>query len=325
MAQRFPATRGSPSSCTRGPDDDGAHRAHRGDRARAPGSRCVAAGDVHMHLRSRKRLQDVMTAIRLKCPLAEAGRELQPNARALPAPHRPPRQHPSRAPARRHARRREPLHVLARRDQVRVSRGAGARRARRPPRTFASSPTKASRAAIRRARRRTCVATIEHELKLIAEMGYEPFFLTVHDIVNFARSQDILCQGRGSAANSAVCYCLGITEVDPGRMSVLFERFISKERNEPPDIDVDFEHQRREEVIQYIYGKYGRERAAHRRGGHHLPAEERAARRRQGARPLARPGRPARQVDVVVGRPRGDEEAPHGSGLRPLQPRREAR
>ncbi|HEX3060057.1 MAG TPA: error-prone DNA polymerase, partial [Usitatibacter sp.] len=106
------------------------------------------------------------------------------------------------------------------------------------------------------------VQTVEHELKLIQELSYEPFFLTVHDIVAFARSQEILCQGRGSAANSAVCYCLDITEVDPGRMSVLFERFISKERNEPPDIDVDFEHQRREEVIQYIYRKYGRERAA---------------------------------------------------------------
>src|SRR6185369_1352315 len=97
---------------------------------------------------------------------------------------------------------------------------------------------------------------------LIKDLAYEPFFLTVHDIVRFAREKEILCQGRGSAANSAVCYCLGITEVDPGRMSVLFERFISKERNEPPDIDVDFEHQRREEVIQYIYEKYGRERAA---------------------------------------------------------------
>ncbi|HET7729651.1 MAG TPA: error-prone DNA polymerase, partial [Usitatibacter sp.] len=106
------------------------------------------------------------------------------------------------------------------------------------------------------------VETVEHELQLVAEMAYEPFFLTVHDIVRFARGQGILCQGRGSAANSAVCYCLGITEVDPGRMSVLFERFISRERNEPPDIDVDFEHQRREEVIQYIYAKYGRERAA---------------------------------------------------------------
>jgi error-prone DNA polymerase len=103
---------------------------------------------------------------------------------------------------------------------------------------------------------------IEHELALIAELDYEPYFLTVHDIVAFARSRGILCQGRGSAANSAVCYALGITEVDPARISVLFERFISKERNEPPDIDVDFEHQRREEVMQYVYAKYGRDRAA---------------------------------------------------------------
>ena len=105
-------------------------------------------------------------------------------------------------------------------------------------------------------------ALIEKELCLIAELRYEAYFLTVYDIVTFARSQNILCQGRGSAANSAVCYCLHITEVDPNRMSMLFERFISKERNEPPDIDVDFEHHRREEVIQYIYRKYGRERAA---------------------------------------------------------------
>ncbi len=105
-------------------------------------------------------------------------------------------------------------------------------------------------------------ALIERELILIAELRYEHFFLTVHDIVRFARERGILCQGRGSAANSAVCYALGITEVDPARMSLLFERFISRERSEPPDIDVDFEHERREEVIQYIYGKYGRERAA---------------------------------------------------------------
>jgi error-prone DNA polymerase len=103
---------------------------------------------------------------------------------------------------------------------------------------------------------------LEHELALIAELHYEMYFLTVHDIVAFARSKHILCQGRGSAANSAVCYCLGVTEVDPARSNVLFERFISRERDEPPDIDVDFEHHRREEVIQYIYTKYGRERAA---------------------------------------------------------------
>jgi error-prone DNA polymerase len=106
------------------------------------------------------------------------------------------------------------------------------------------------------------VRLVEHELQLIAELSYEPYFLTVYDIVSFARSKGILCQGRGSAANSTVCFCLGITEVDPARMETLVERFISKERNEPPDIDVDFEHERREEVIQYIYGKYGRDRAA---------------------------------------------------------------
>ncbi len=102
---------------------------------------------------------------------------------------------------------------------------------------------------------------IEHELRIIHELGYEAYFLTVWDIVRFARSRNILCQGRGSAANSAVCYCLGITAVDPEKMDLLFERFVSRERNEPPDIDVDFEHQRREEVIQYLYRKYGRERA----------------------------------------------------------------
>jgi error-prone DNA polymerase len=106
------------------------------------------------------------------------------------------------------------------------------------------------------------VELVEHELRLVGELGYEPFFLTVHDVVSFARGKGILCQGRGSAANSVVCYALGITEVDPARMSMLFERFVSRERNEPPDIDVDFEHQRREEVIQYVYRKYGRSRAA---------------------------------------------------------------
>ncbi|MDF2782520.1 MAG: polymerase alpha subunit, partial [Geminicoccaceae bacterium] len=104
-------------------------------------------------------------------------------------------------------------------------------------------------------------AQIEHEFQLVAGLGYAPYFLTVHDIVRFARSQGILCQGRGSAANSAVCFCLGITEVDPERFDLLFERFVSAERNEPPDIDADFEHERREEVIQYIYRKYGREHA----------------------------------------------------------------
>ena len=101
-----------------------------------------------------------------------------------------------------------------------------------------------------------------HELGFIEQMNYAAYFLTVYDIVRFARKQNILCQGRGSAANSTVCYCLGITSVDPTKFDLLFERFISSARNEPPDIDVDFEHERREEVIQYIYQKYGRDRAA---------------------------------------------------------------
>src|SRR5207248_5075087 len=102
---------------------------------------------------------------------------------------------------------------------------------------------------------------IEHELVLVHELRYEAYFRTVWDLVRFARGRGILCQGRGSAANSAVCYCLGVTSVDPDRIDVLFERFISKDRDEAPDIDIDFEHQRREEVIQYVYKKYGRERS----------------------------------------------------------------
>ncbi|MFC4273481.1 DNA polymerase III subunit alpha [Sneathiella chungangensis] len=105
------------------------------------------------------------------------------------------------------------------------------------------------------------VKTLTHEINLVAELKFAPYFLTVNDIVRFARSQGILCQGRGSAANSAICFCLGITSIDPVKSELLFERFISAERGEPPDIDVDFEHERREEVIQYIYAKYGRDRA----------------------------------------------------------------
>ncbi len=135
---------------------------------------------------------------------------------------------------------------------------------------------------------------VERELSLIAELGYEHFFLTVHDIVVFARSRNILCQGRGSAANSAVCYCLGITAVDPDRLSLLFERFLSKERDEPPDIDVDFEHERREEVIQYIYQKYGRHRAA-------LAATVICYRRRSAIRDVGKAlGLSAAQIDFLL-------------------------
>ncbi len=123
------------------------------------------------------------------------------------------------------------------------------------------SPRKAPSGAIRTGQPKVRDA-LDHELEVTAELEYAPYFLTVHDIVHFARSKGILCQGRGSAANSVICYCLGITEVDPEKVDLLFERFVSEERKEPPDIDVDFEHERREEVIQYIYNKYGRDHAS---------------------------------------------------------------
>ena len=135
---------------------------------------------------------------------------------------------------------------------------------------------------------------IEHEFTLIEDLDYAPFFLTVDDIVRFARSRGILCQGRGAAANSAVCWCLGITAVDPARVDMLFERFVSRERNEPPDIDVDFEHERREEVIQYIYRRFGRERAA-------LCAEAVCMRGRMAVREVAKAmGFPADAVDRMA-------------------------
>src|SRR5690606_15904427 len=135
----------------------------------------------------------------------------------------------------------------------------------------------------------------EKELALIAELGYESYFLTVHDIVRFARSRGILCQGRGSAANSVVCYALGITAIDPDRIGMLFERFISRERNEPPDIDVDFEHERREEVIQYVFERYGRHRAA-------LTAIASSYRGAGAIRDVARVlGLPSDQIDALAG------------------------
>ncbi len=222
---------------------------------------CVAAGDVHMHRRNRRALQDVLTAIRLKVPLHAAGYALYPNGeRCLRSPQRLRELYPAALLA-------QTLAIAERctfkLDELRYEY---------PEEIVPPGETPASH--LRALTLQGCAyrwpggapaavrETIEHELRLIAELKFEPFFLTVHDVVEYARSQNILCQGRGSAANSTVCYCLRITEVDPSRMSMLFERFISKERNEPPDIDVDFEHERREEVIQYIYKKYGRERAA---------------------------------------------------------------
>ncbi len=221
----------------------------------------VATGDVHMHLRSRKPLQDVLTAIRVGKPLTQCGLELQGSAE-------------------RHLRSRLRLSRMYSQELLQQTIAIANRccfsldelRYEYPDEVVPPGSTPAShlrRLTYEGAGRRwpegiqaKIQTQIEHELELIIELRYEHYFLTVADIVIFARSQHILCQGRGSAANSVVCYCLGVTEVDPGRMSVLFERFISRERNEPPDIDVDFEHERREEVIQYLYRKYGRDRAA---------------------------------------------------------------
>ena len=264
--------------------------------AAATGLPPVAAGDVHMHVRARRALQDTLTAIRLATPLAACGHALFPNGeRHLRSRARLATRYPAALLAETVAiaarctfsldelRYEYPeeivpagetpaswLRKLVERGLAKRYAGAGTDGARREGRTEGDGPgADVGARAISGERTFRCTvapaevrALIEHELALIAELRYEPYFLTVHDIVAFARGQGILCQGRGSAANSAVCYALGITEVDPARMSMLFERFISKERNEPPDIDVDFEHQRREEVIQYIYAKYGRHRAA---------------------------------------------------------------
>lgn len=221
----------------------------------------VATGDVHMHVAGRRPLQDTLTAIRLGIPVAEVGVALQPNAE-------------------RHLRPRAELAQLYPADMLAATLEIAARchfsldslRYEYPEELVPPGQT-----AISHLRSLTesglqqrfpngtpdkVRSMVEHELGLIEALQYEPYFLTVHDIVRFARERGILCQGRGSAANSAVCYALTITEVNPACMDMLFERFISRERNEPPDIDVDFEHDRREEVIQYLYAKYGRDRAA---------------------------------------------------------------
>ena len=221
----------------------------------------VALGQVNMHVRSRKPLQDCVTALAHNAALADCTALLAPNAEQ----HLRARQRFAALFS--SASLQETLHIAA---QCQFS--LNELRYEYPDEIVPPGMTPASylrQETLHGAARRypegappKVLQQIEHELALVAEMRYEPYFLTVYDIVHFARRENILCQGRGSAANSAVCYCLGITEVDPARSNMLFERFISKERNEPPDIDVDFEHQRREEVIQYIYRKYGRERAA---------------------------------------------------------------
>ena len=221
----------------------------------------LAAGDVHMHARSRRPLQDALTALRLNTTVAEAGHALFPNGeRHLRSRLALARLYPPELLA-------ETLKVAAlcdfSLDELRYEYPEEVVPAGETPDSWLRRLTEQGLAWRYPAGvPDKVVAQVEHELVLIAEMAYAPYFLTVHDIVAWARGQGILCQGRGSAANSAVCYALGITAVNPAESEMLFERFVSKERNEPPDIDVDFEHRRREEVVQYIYRKYGRERAA---------------------------------------------------------------
>jgi error-prone DNA polymerase len=229
--------------------------------AQATGLALAATGGVLMHTRSRKPLQDMLSATRLNKPVAECGFALHPNAEA-------------------HLRSRQRLAALYAPEWLAATlhiAGACAfsldeLRYEYPEEIVPAGHTPASwlRALVEAGAQRRFAqgmpsayrATLEDELALIAQLKYEPYFLTVADIVHWARAQGILCQGRGSAANSLVCYSLGVTEVDPRRATLLFGRFMSAERNEPPDIDIDFEHQRREEVMQYIYHKYGRHRAA---------------------------------------------------------------
>ncbi len=242
--------------------DDVRRLAALADLAGRCGTPLVATNDVHMHVPERRPLQDVLTCIREHCTLDEAGYRLFANAeRHLKPPAEMARlfaDHPD-AVARTveiaercrfnldDLRYEYPTELTAegRTPQQELVHLARTGADRRYP---GGVPEKVR-------------AMLEDELRLIEQLGYAPYFLTVHDIVRFAERRGILCQGRGSAANSVVCYCLGITAVDPTRIDLLFERFVSTERNEPPDIDVDFEHHRREEVIQYIYEKYGRDRA----------------------------------------------------------------
>jgi len=260
VAAHFPGRSWLATSLNMGADDS-ARLARLVCTAEAAGLPLTACGDVQMHIRPRRMLHDVLAAIRHRCTLPELGYRALPSGerhlhkrRHLGALYRPELLVESIRIARRCSFRLEQLHYQYPREVVpRGSSSAGHLREL----TEAGIRQRWPQGIGRDLRRQ-----IERELELISELHYESYFLTVHDIVQFARSRDILCQGRGSAANSAVCYCLGITEVDPARMNMLFERFISRERDEPPDIDVDFEHERREEVIQYIYRKYGRERAA---------------------------------------------------------------
>jgi error-prone DNA polymerase len=223
----------------------------------------VATNDVHYHTASRRQLQDIMTCIREKCTIYNAGFRLHPNAeRYLKSEdemlrlftHYPQAIAPTQEIA--EACRFSLDELKYEYPEEITSEG------RTPQEELSFLAWQGAKEHFGEVLPEKTIVTIKHELEFIGQMGYAPYFLTVYDIVRYARSQNILCQGRGSAANSTVCYCLGITSVNPEKFDLLFERFISAARNEPPDIDVDFEHERREEVMQYVYRKYGRDRAA---------------------------------------------------------------
>jgi error-prone DNA polymerase len=226
------------------------------------GVKLLAVGDVLYHGPERRPLADVMTAIREHVTLDHAGLRLSVNAeRSMKSPEAMARLF-REAPG-------AVAETLAVFDELGFSLDELRYEYPDEPIEGYASPQEALVALTYEGAARRypggipakVKAQVEHEFGIIAELGYAQYFLTVHDIVRFARGRGILAQGRGSAANSAVCFCLGVTEVDPERADLLFERFVSPERREPPDIDVDFEHERREEVIQYIYEKYGRDRA----------------------------------------------------------------
>jgi error-prone DNA polymerase len=239
-------------------------RLHRLDeQARAARVRSVATGDVLYHAPERRMLQDVMTAIREKCTIDELGFRRERNGdRHLKGPDEMARRFaafPHAIAATQEIARRCTFDLSELRYQYpeeAVLPGMT------PQRALETLSWEAAHLKYPEGVPERTEAQLGHELKMIGELGYAPYFLTVHAIVNFARSVGILCQGRGSAANSCVCYLLGITSIDPVQHELLFERFVSPERPEPPDIDVDFEHERREEVIQWIYRTYGHHRAA---------------------------------------------------------------
>ena len=224
----------------------------------------IAVNDVLYHAPERRALQDVVTCIREHVTIEAAGRRLEANAER----HLKPPQEMARlfrkAPEAVAETLTFPRELHDSRSKSCATRNIPTRRAKAMPRRrkrWSPCRRRAMRHRYPNGMRAKVRHALDKEFAITAELKYAPYFLTVHDIVRFARSKGILCQGRGSAANSVICYCLGITEVDPDEVDLLFERFVSAERHEPPDIDVDFEHERREEVIQYIYKKYGRERA----------------------------------------------------------------